>query len=263
MPNTYEEFRALTEAQLVLPSPTPESEFYSFIGRKSGWQPAKYTQSTFKVSPVNTHVAVQKALALALALEIPVGEFTLEASKREFTGEQRWALLDNSKDELVHYEALSNWASGLSTSLPQEYLDEAQAMCEEFLSNVEHPVLKAGFIELGIFFPVLSIFRKFGTTSLKLLASDISRDEASHVLTNWAVIKEQEIAWDLPSLNKVRREVISWLTEDIKSSKFGADFWLAQSDSLITTRQAEGLKFTKVAQYTALFEVDNRSLAQY
>lgn len=256
------ELQSLLEAQLELPEPTQESAYAGFISRKSGWQPAHYQDTTFKPTGANTHICLQKALALALELEVPVGLFTLAASQREFTPDQRWALLDNSKDELVHYQALSNWLQG-GAQIEPTYLAEAANFRQAISQLQEHEVVKSGYIELGVFFVVLSLFRKFGSPSLKLLAADISTDEASHVLTNWQLIDDQQIPWADSKLNKLRRDVVAWLTEDLRSDTYGQTFWLTQSDRLISTREASGLKFTQTGLYTAFFEVANTSLASY
>lgn len=256
------ELTTLLDAQAELPAPT-EGSYANWIGRKSNWVPAQYAKQSLPTPPSLTHKAIEKCLALALELEVPVGLYTLEASRREFTPAQRWALLDNSSDEINHYNALSNWARSYTPGLPQEYLHEARVIREALQDVPEHPVLKSGYVELGIFFVVLSILRKFGGTSLKMLGNDISRDEAQHVLVNWAVIDEQAIPYSTSVLNKFRRDVVAWLTSDIKSRDLSQSFWLDQSDRLIATRQADGLDFTKHGQYVAFFEISNESMASY
>ena len=261
-PELLQELRLLHSAQADIPAPTSESQYTGYINRKSDWQPAHYQDTRFKPSGAGTHIALQKAMALALELEVPVGLFTLAATKRDFAEDQRWALLDNSADELVHYEALSNWMAG-GAHIEPEHLDQARQYRMAIEELEEHEVVKSGYVELGVFFIVLALFRKFGDPSLKLLASDISRDEATHVLTNWAIIEANEIPWAASKLNDMRRELIHWLTSDIKNERYGYDFWEDQSQRLISTKQADGLKFTKTGMYSAFFEVANTSLASY
>ena len=265
MPTSQELLQELTQllsAQQELPKPT-EGPYLEWINRKSNWVPAQYAPQELKVNPANTHKVLQRCLALALELEIPVGLYTLEASRREFTPEQKWALLDNATDEVTHYQALTNWVTSLTSGIPIQYLDEARQIREQIQEVPEHEVLKSGYVELGVFFVVLSLLRKFGGTTLKLLAQDISRDEAQHVLTNWSVIDHQGIPYSTSVLNGMRRDIVSWLVHDLRSSSYGPDFWLQQSDNLVATRSAEGLSFTKAGMYTAFFEVSNQSLAAY
>ena len=257
-----QELTTLLDAQDSLPSPT-EGPYKAWVDRKSQWRPAGYAPQSIPKPPSLTHRAIEKCLALALELEVPVGLYALEASKREFTPDQRWALLDNASDEINHYNALSNWERSYTPGIPPAYLTEARAIRDTLQAIPEHEILKAGYVELGIFFVVLSILRKFGGTSLKTLSADISRDEAQHVLVNWAVIDDQAIPYSTSVLNRFRRDVIAWLTSDIKSRDLGQPFWLEQSDRLIATRKADGLAFTQHGLYMSFFEISNKTMASY
>jgi hypothetical protein len=256
----------LLEDQKSLPEPSSDSQMYQFVSRKSNWVPATYAHQVINPNPRGYDKAVLKSLALALALEIPVGEYTLEASKSEFTQDERWALLDNAADEITHFTALHRLAHSLSPDnkeLLNEYSKEALNFAKEIELCPENTIVKSGYIELGAFLVILSLLRRFGLPSMKILVGNISKDESVHVQTNWFIIDNHNIPYTDSKLNSIRRQIIDWVTNDIESNKWNTAFWLEQSDRLIETRRADSLGFTKSSISVAFFEVDNRSLAAY
>lgn len=235
----------------LLDGERPAEGFYAKqLNRKSEWQPAKMEKQP------ETDTTIARCIALALCLEVPVGEYALEASRREFTPEQRYVLIDNAKDEITHYNGFLNYH--LNNPISEQFLMEA-AQFKDVLDDIkEHPIVKAGYIELGVFFPVLSILRQRGTAPLKLLSAYISRDESSHVAVNWKLIGDNGLTPTLNALNDLRKDVIHWLTQETDST-----FWMNQSDQLMRQQSAAGLNFTRAAMVTAFFEVSNRSMGTY
>lgn len=257
-----EELRILTAA--LADTPEPQGKYRDIIGRKSSWTPApleSQLKSSRQAQTMGSLGVVQRCVALALELEVPVGLYTADASSREVPQDIRWALLHNSKDELTHLEAFQNAAATLE--VPVQFQEEAKAIAQSFLDFQGHPIFMAGFIELGLFFPTLSMLRRFGDTALKLLVNDVSRDEATHVLTNWSAIDDLRVPNHSHKLQQVRREAIQWLTQGLQLERWGADFWVSQSDQLIENRRASGLDFTRVGMSVSFFEVSNRNLAYY
>lgn len=264
--NPLQELQANINAMVELPLPSPTSKLAHYINRKSNWTPAQYNPIQLPLDNNGFSIAVLKALALTLALEVPVGEYTLAASKQEFTPEEKWALLDNANDEITHFTALRNFATQLSPAdqkLLNLFAEEAQYIAKVIQEQVEHTIVKSGYIELSVFLVILSLLRKFGPAPIKIMVANISKDESVHVQTNWAIIDAHGIPYTDSKLNEVRQHIIDWVTGDISSRRWGLDFWMQQSDSLITNRQASGLEFTKSSMSIAFFEVDNRSLAAY
>lgn len=264
--NPANELEQLLNSQIELPVPLEGSQFHKYLSRKSDWEPATYDQQQLTLDPRGLTDATLRCLALALALEIPVGEYTLAASQREFTNEQRWALLDNASDELVHFTALRNFAMSLPgecLKLLEDYQLEALHIAKTIEDCVEHPIVKSGYIELSVFLAALSLMRKFGKAPMKILVGNISRDESVHVQTNWSIIDSQNIPYTDSKLNRIRQEIVYWMSSPIKTRKWNTDFWLEQSDRLMNHRRADGLKFTSKGMSVAFFEVSNSSLAAY
>lgn len=260
------ELQVLLNAYHGLPKIDPESQLGQQIGRKSNWQPARYEDTTVHPTVTGAHNAVLKSLAIALALEVPVGEFTLAAS-RNFKANQQAALYDNATDEIVHFEALNRLALSLdenSRELLSSYTEEALNFQKAILELPESPIVKSGYIELGAFLVLLSVMRRMtNLAKVKLLVQDISLDESVHVATNWNIIDANEIPWTDSRMSGIRRDIVAWCTEDIKVPKWNSEVWLEQSDRLVETRRADGLAFTKRGQTTSFFEISNKSLASY
>lgn len=255
----YDEFKALTKAfQATVPD--TKDQYTEYVARKSDWQPATYDSNlSLPETPLKTHEALLRALAIALVFEVPVGEYTLESAKKEFTVSQKYALYSNSLDELTHYRALSNFQNALGNN---PYLQEADSFRKQLETIPEHPLLKSGYMELGVFFTLLAMFRKYGNFPLKQLSLNISRDESSHVLTNWSILDQNNIRSTLGALDTLRKQLIDYVSRPILGRE-GVDFWLRQSNNLISTRKATELDFTKQGHYVAFFEVPNSSLAAY
>lgn len=244
---------------------TSEDIYSKTTQSKSPWTATEYqTDINSKKALERSGIleALHKACALALTLEVPVGFLTSSVLESPLTDNQRLSLLSNSMDEVNHYTAFSNLNKSLQVS--PTLLKEAKDLVAPLVDSEKyHPIFLSGFIELSLFFPTLAIFRKFGDTTIKLLAGDVSRDEAVHVRTNWQLIDDLNIKNESPSLSLIRKDIIHWLTSSIKGSPYDFHFWLDQSNRLINTRKAEGLDFTTVGQTTAFFEVSNANLAYY
>lgn len=259
-------FQSLTEnlESNALECPEGTSRYHEFIARKHTWEPAEYVQVQINDIPKGLRQSMNRALALALALELPVGDYAIQASKREFNDAQKWALMENAADELTHFTAFSNYVNASNqVDTITELIPVADQFRQALEDTGEHPVLLGGFVELGAFFPLLSFFRKLGDTPLKIMTTEVSRDESVHVQTNWAIIDDNAIPFDLPRLNKVRHQIIDWVFSGLQSQKYGLDFWIRQSDELIQKREAVELKFTGVVPVVAFFETSNASLGKY
>jgi hypothetical protein len=234
-------------------------KYTSFIERKRKWEPAHGDTSNIDAYFEPT---LKKAVALAMSLELPVGELTYDGSSGNFKDTEKYALIHNATDEDTHYRAFKpyeDWAS--------EYLAEADNITQALLDEDQNPVFIAGYMELGIFFVSLPILRYFGNAALSTLSGEISRDESSHVLTNWALIDDYNLGSEYGKLASIRREVVDWLTCDLDdigldNPKATKDFWVNQSDSLIKKRQAD-LKETQAGQYVSFFEIPNTALGAY
>lgn len=230
-----------------------EPKFKSIREQKRLWNPRQFQPDEIK----SDRDSVLKVLAIGLALELPVGEFISRASKSDLPGlgEHGKALLErNVLDEDVHFDAISK--AVVAFPVPQQYKDEAELIAKNWLAHPDHTLLKAAVLELGVFFPALAILRKSGSVPLKVMSNDISRDEASHVNSNWTVA--DSLGYTVtPSLNSLRRATVAWIVGS------NASQWLETSDRLISTRKAPELSFTAPAVATAFFEIDRSAISGY
>lgn len=263
MTTTYADLSSTLDSYKI-DRPSKPTEFTGFIDNKAAWIPPSFERAEIKDVPEGVRNAAYRALALALALELPVGEYAVQSSRREFTQDQKWALLDNSKDELTHFQALTNYVNALpDAQIVYDMIPLADQFRQAIEATREHPILMGGFTELGVFFTILAFLRKFGGTSMKLLVQSISRDESMHVRVNFGIIDEQKIPYEFSKLNKVRRDIIAWIFSGIRSDKYNLDFWMRSSDSLIATRQDVNLSYTAKAIMPAFFEIGNPNLPKY
>lgn len=238
-----------------------EGELGKFISNKKEWKP-------FPINPkdpdpfteiTGTHECIRKCISLAIALELPVGLFAIEgASSNEVNGagldSMAYALEDNARDEENHYEAFQ--LASVAYDVPLEYLDKVEEFRNKALELEEHPVLLAGFLELTVFFPSLAMLRKWGNPSLKNMTAYVSRDEACHVNVNFHIIDQLGLKWnDFQSVNDLRKEIIEWVTSDLKGIKEDSAHWEKVSTNLMETRQAPDLEWTKAAVMPAFFEL--------
>lgn len=253
----------LSHYRLNRPEPT---QYTQFIDRKRAWS-APYECNPDANPDPSEHETVQKCLALAMALEIPVGDLVLDGlhlkrNYRKLPSDVEYALIHNANDEATHYEAFSVAYKGHQVeSTP---FDSDMAALLHGLPVGYHPVYLAGYLELGVFMVTLSMLRRYGSSPVQTLVADVSRDESTHVLTNWALTDEYSLGTEGDRLRKWRHDVMTWLTSSLPNEgKYTPSFWLEQSDSLINKRRADGLEFTKAAIVPAFFETSAKQRGAY
>lgn len=198
---------------------------------------------------------LQRCLALALMLEIPVGYMTNGASESyKLEKSEMLSLGHNSLDELNHYDAFK-FASE-AYNMPYYYVDEFYPIQKEVLefAETENFILLSGFLELSIFFVTLSMMRKYGESQLINVARYVSRDESCHVNTNYYLVDKYQLNFDnFLGVNQLRNKIINYLVEPLNQEE--KDFWHNQSESLMRTRKAPELNFTKTGIMPKNFEL--------
>lgn len=235
-----------------------------FINSKKDWKPFPIDQKDEDpiTAKMGTHKCIQKCLALALALELPVGLLALNGSEdleegaklSETIRDMALSLTHNSIDEDNHYKAFE--LASVAYDVPLEYLDHVEHFRDQALALDEHPVLMAGFLELTVFFPSLAMMRKWGNSSLKNLVQYVSRDESAHVNTNYWIVDQLGLKWsEFEAVEELRWKIIQWLTSDLKYVKEDSAYWEKISTNLRDTRQAPELQWTKAAIMPAFFEM--------
>jgi hypothetical protein len=237
--------------------------YQKLMARKRKWTPVQTTAGTCREGAEET---IYRALALR-HMELPVGDFILDALEKNVPDVARQLLLSNVKDEENHDVALGYIAN--SYGVDEKAEKEALALQKAWISHPDHTITKAMVAERAIFFVLLPFFRFNGDAGMRTVSADISRDEQVHVATNSLICKELGLEIS-PSLDKLRKATINWVMQPLKSyayddsSKFLAkNFWLNQSDNLMYQGKAPELSTTKAARMPAFFEHSNVNLPQY
>jgi len=230
------------------------------LSRKRTWTPV---QTTAGKLAEGAEEAIYRALAIR-HMELPVGDFILDALKNEVPKTSVDLLRSNVKDEENHDLALGYIANAIGVDETAE--EEAKRLRDAWISHPDHTILKALVAERAIFFVLLPFFRFNGDAGLRTVSADISRDEQVHVATNSLVCRELNLNWS-PSLDKLRKATINWVMQPLgrnTTNKYlDKKFWLDSSDRLMYEGKAPELADTKRARMPAFFEHANPNLPQY
>lgn len=254
-----EELNLLTLTETALHPPST-GKYANILSQKSPWDAPTFAKSPPMADQYKT--LLQRCLALALLLEVPVGIYALEASKRELSNDQRYTLINNSKDEIRHYAGFYNYVQ--RNPLSEEDLSEAQSFLDWLENSLEHPVVNAACIEIGLFFPILAMIRRYADPALRNLGQEINRDERTHVLTNWSIIKDKSITYDKACFKKFCHNAIDWIIpSDHPDTNFDRDKWLRVSNNLLTNQYAPELDYTRTAVIPSPLETSATSVSKY
>jgi len=230
------------------------------LSRKRTWTPV---QTTAGKLAEGAEEAIYRALAIR-HMELPVGDFILDALKNEVPKTSVDLLRSNVKDEENHDLALGYIANAIGVDETAE--EEAKRLRDAWIAHPDHTILKALVAERAIFFVLLPFFRFNGDAGLRTVSADISRDEQVHVATNSLVCRELNLNWS-PSLDKLRKATINWVMQPLgrnTDNKFlDKKFWLESSDRLMYEGKAPELSDTRRARMPAFFEHANPNLPQY
>ena len=237
------------------------SSYLKVISKKRAWTPTPITKGDLVVGSEDT---LKRCLALR-TLELPVKEMLLQGLERDLPDDPGVipALQSNINDEEKHDQALSFVVD--AHGVDDEAEREAQAIRKAWLEAPEHPILKTAILERSVFFVLLPFFRFNGSVGIRTVASDISRDEISHVASHAMVAHDLGLK-STENLNKLRRATVHWAMDLLGHSPnkyLNKDFWMRQSDSLYTQGKADGLGETKRSRMPSFFEASNLDLPMY
>lgn len=213
--------------------------------------------------------AIIKSIILGLFLEIPVGQWVGQATKKELncSPEILKGLGKNISDEAVHLKALEFVCEAYEIN-PTTYTEEfkvASQLSNQWFTGDIHPLLKAATAEVGVFLPNLSLMTILGGQSISDVAISISRDEQRHGIYNRGVLKKINIdlAEETGQLRRLRHDTLDWVFDGVSDDDLGIDidFFLEESDNLIETGYSRSLQeFTDHFVYSPAFEKTNRKL---
>jgi hypothetical protein len=216
--------------------------------------------------------AIEKVLALGLQLELPVGEWISELSRKEesqFSPTLKLLLKSNIRDEAAHFKGFSDAVNiyGVSDSIARESEHIAKCWLEDTSTELE----KACYAETGVFLVTLSILRLAGGSELSKMAEEISKDETRHVSTNRGTMNLLGMDYTKPSrkLSGIIFDTIDWICGDLsipgselgEKFDFNNDFLQRSSMELIKTGIAKDLNnLMSIGVYSPPFENSNASL---
>lgn len=234
--------------------------YEKLLNRKRTWTPVKTNAGKLRPGSERT---IRRALAVR-GLELPVGDFILDALATEVPILSRELLESNVRDEEKHDLALNYVAEAIGTDPQSE--KEAERLKEAWISHPDHTITKALVLERAVFFVLLPFFRANGDAGLRTTSADISRDEQIHVACNSLVCAELGYKHS-QSLDKLRKATIHWILQPLgrnTTDRFlDQKFWADSSDRLMYEGKAPELSFTKAARMPAFFEHSNVNLPSY
>lgn len=237
------------------------SNYLKVMSRKRTWTPVAVDKGEIKAGSED---ALFRALALR-TLELPVKEMLKEGLEKELPADPGVipALQSNMADEDKHDLALNYIVSVHGTV--ERYEKEAARIRQAWLQAPEHPIVKTAILERSVFFVLLPLFRFNGDMGIRTVASDISRDEQTHVAIHAMVAHDLGVV-TTPNLNRLRRATVAWVMDGLGTNEdryLDKDFWMSQSDSLYSKGKADGLADTQRARMPAFFEASNVNLPKY
>lgn len=239
--------------------------FETLLNSKIKWTPQHIPRSPLEVDTPEATAMIDRILAMGLYLEMPVGAFVGQATKRDLPipAIALKLLLSNISDETIHFQAISK-ASVVYPVSEKSRLD-AQAIAKEWDVASSHPLEKAALIEIGSFMVALAVLYFVGGDSLANLGFDIARDEIRHVAAHRAILRMIGLTPDNPpeSIMNLRKQTVDWMIGDFTHPDLwlNKDWFLEQSLLLVTTGQSKELnELTGGSLYKPPFESSNRRL---
>jgi hypothetical protein len=242
-------------------APAALSSYTKIMNRKRSWTPLQVDKG--QLVP-GSEATLKRCLALR-TLELPVKEMLSQGLEKDLPNDPGVipALRSNMADEDKHDLGLSYVvaAHGVDESAERE----AETIRKAWLESPEHPILKTAILERSVFFVLLPFFRFNGDMGIRSLASDISRDEQTHVALHGMVAHDLGLK-STQHLNKLRRATVHWAMDLLGHSDnkyLNKDFWMRQSDALYNNGKAPELADTQRSRMPAFFEASNINLPQY
>jgi hypothetical protein len=216
--------------------------------------------------------AIERTLALACELEIPVGGWLGAASKREseFFNENpliKKLALTNISDETFHDQGVQDAAKVYQVASSTKA--EAALIRDAWFQLDAHPLQKAAWAEVAVFLISLAILRLAGGSELAAMSEQISMDESRHVATNRGLLRDLGLNALAPSapVQGLIDETLDWVTQGIcipanelcTDFDFDTAFLKQSSQELILQGVAPRLNSLMDLQvHTCPFEISNR-----
>lgn len=211
---------------------------------------------------------MQRLIALGLDLEIPVGQFVLEQTKREYPDELyvkdllKSAVADEARHELGFKYAAEQY--GLPDEAEIAKSSELKRKWQDLAAKYQ-PLSIAGTLEQEVFLVTLGLMRILGGPSLNGLAMQVAKDESRHVATNRAITSWLGVSFGsdvTEAVDETLAFALGGFSMKVSPSlAIDMDFCVKSSRELRDTGTARKLDtFTRAATHSMPFEISNREL---
>lgn len=241
------------------------ANYETLLANRRKWKPTYLTPTPYDIEDGGVPVVIERILALALHLEIPVGNWITAATRRDLpVSDSALKLLrSNIGDENLHNIAFKRAIAAYPVS--GSVMKDAESIAQEWIISPAHPLEKAALLECGVFMMSLAVMNICGGRSLFNLANNISRDEQRHIVTNRSVLREIGVdpQQPTPHLDVFRYHTLDWMFDSLNIPELviDKDWFIQQSTRLVCTgRSPELSELTGGANYTPPFEVSNKAL---
>jgi hypothetical protein len=225
---------------------------------------------TYKSSEDESAVlgVMQRLIALGLDLEIPVGQFVLEQTRREYPDEIHVKdLLKSSVSDEARHEQGFKFAAETYGKPCQDSIDKSSALRAKWaaLAGKYQPLAIAGVLEQEVFLVTLGLMRILGGPVLSDLAMQVAKDESRHVAVNRAITNWLGVSFG-SDVTEAVDETLAFALGDLNlkvspSLRVNMDFCVSSSRELRDTGTARKLDtFTKIAVHPQPFEISNQRL---
>lgn len=239
--------------------------YQQMLDSRGDWKPHAINRTPFEFTDDCLHQTIERIIALALTLEMPVGAWVGEATRRELPISEtaKKLLLSNIADETVHDRAFRECAKVYPVS--EQTLAEAQTIGQTWQDLPDHPLHKAGIAENGMFLATLAVLNLCGGHSLASVSAKVSRDEQRHVATNRSILGEIGIDMYKPgsAIESLRVQTVDWCFRDFKVNDLGIDKdWILETTTELTRDgySREMAELTDGSIYTPDFEIEAAKL---
>lgn len=239
-------------------------DFYTNLHlQRQNWIPVKIPNESLKTYNHKVPEVIERVIALSLHLEMPVGAWIGEVTRKTLNlPKSAIALLkSNIADETKHQRQFELAAAAYPVRA--FIMQEAQAIAQNWMQHPDSVLTKAKELEVGVFLPSQAMIRFYGGQALDRMASDISLDEWRHVQTNCSVCEELGLV-SSPSLSRLRVDTLDWLVQGLTFPKVDSSFWLRQSSEMVENYEAPEMEaLFNWAPMLSFFEISNSHLSAY
>lgn len=223
------------------------------------WNISTVPKESFMLDLEGLEECFQRATAIGLDMELPVGSFVRNILEKISDIPQTAipGLIANIKDEEKHERAFKAIAKIYHPSLEHaQYSGKVRSTLVKWQIS---PLQKARDLETIVFIPLQSFLRFFGGEAMERLIADISHDEFRHVNYGWELSSVLNIGLCEEEFEDYLKQIASWCFEPLtRDHTYGRDFWVNTITDMARDGQSEALtRLFNYGVHKAPFEINN------